>query len=138
MHKLDNILQDWAETLVEQACGALGEVRLPHYTLEREEEIRKRLAKLLQQTLRSLKDEDATPLVSYIERVANERFSAGYDLFEVQTSINILEEVLWKRTLSSMEPDEVAGSLGKLNTIFSLAKDTLAQRYVSLIEGDHS
>jgi hypothetical protein len=50
----------------------------------------------------------------------------------VQTAINVLEEALWKRILSSVGPEDVAHSLGLTNAILSMAKDTLARTYVSL------
>jgi DNA-binding phage protein len=71
-------------------------------------------------------------MIEHAEQIARERHAAGYDLFEVQTAINVIEEALWKRILSSVEPDELAHALGMVNAIFGMSKDVLARTYVSL------
>jgi hypothetical protein len=71
-------------------------------------------------------------MIEHAEHIARERHAAGYDLFEVQTAINVIEEALWKRILSSVEPNELAHALGMVNAIFGMAKDVLARTYVSL------
>jgi len=71
-------------------------------------------------------------MIEHAEQIARERYTSGYDLFEVQTAINVIEESLWKRILSSVEPVELAHALGMVNAIFGMSKDVLARTYVSL------
>ena len=59
-----------------------------------------------------------------------------YDLLEVQTSANVMEEALWRRIPSLVAPAEVPRALGLVSSLFSAAgKDALARTYVSLAAG---
>ena len=69
-------------------------------------------------------------------RVGRERFSAGYDLLEVQTSANVMEETLWRRIPSLVAPAEVPRALGLVSSPFSAGKDSLARTYVALASGE--
>ena len=132
MIKLKALLDEFRETLIEKALDQLNEARLFHYELERDR-TRERLAALFDATLSSLDERRADPVVDHARRIAGERFAAGYDLSEVQTSINILKEVVSARVVASLEPYEVAGALGIVDAIFSLTKDALACAYVDLV-----
>ena len=129
---LVNLLRERADDLVDGAVAELSQARLAHYEAEGIDTTRLRLSKLLAQTLSCLEDHRAEPIVDWANRVGRERFESGYDLFEVQTAINVLEEALWKRILSSVGPENIARSLGLVNAIFGMAKDNLARTYVSL------
>jgi hypothetical protein len=110
----------------------LRQAHLKHYEAESRSTVRERLATLLDLTLQCLSCGRADPMIDYTTRVARERFAGGYDLLEVQTSMNVMEESLWKRILCSMEPVEVAHALGLVSTILGMGKDALARAYVSL------
>ena len=71
-------------------------------------------------------------MVQYTERIARQRYLSGFELFEVQTAFNVLEEVIWKRILSDMEPKDIVEAIGYISTILGAGKDTLARTYVSL------
>jgi hypothetical protein len=128
---LTELLRDKADDLVDGAVAQLHQARLKHYEAEGLQAARARLSTLLAQTLICLEERRAEPIVDWATRVSRERFVAGYDLFEVQTAINVLEEALWKRLLASLGPDNIAHALGLVNAIFGMAKDNLARQYVS-------
>jgi hypothetical protein len=77
-------------------------------------------------------------MLSYAEQVAEERFNAGYDLSEVQTAFNTLEEATWSRVFAELEPAEFAQALGLVSTVLGAAKDALARTYVSLATNAHA
>lgn len=129
---LVDLLQERADDLVDGAVAELHQARLAHYEAEGIDTTRLRLSKLLSRTLSCLEGHRAEPITDWANQVGRERFEAGYDLYEVQTAINVLEEVLWKRILSSVGPENIAHSLGLVNAIFGMAKDNLARTYVSL------
>jgi hypothetical protein len=129
---LTDLIRENADDLVSGAVTELHQARLQHYEEEGIHAARERLTTLLDQTLNCLDARRADPIIDWATRVGHERFAAGYDLFEVQTAINVLEEALWKRILSSVGPQDLARALGLVNAILSMAKDTLARTYVSL------
>ena len=133
--ELARLLRERADDLVAEAVAMLKEARLEHYEAAGLPTVRQRLASLFETTLLCLNAGDADPIIAHTTRVAQERFEAGYDLLEVQTSINVMEEVLWRRILSLVAPAEVARALGLVSTLFGVGKDALARTYVSLAAG---
>ena len=71
-------------------------------------------------------------MFAHADTIARERFSAGYDLWEVQTLFNVLEEVVWNRILKELPPGDFAEAIGLVSTAPGTGKDTLARRYVTL------
>ena len=65
-------------------------------------------------------------------RSREKRYTAGFDLWEVQTAFNVLEEAIWVRVFKSVPPDALAEALGLVSTVLGAGKDTLARKYVSL------
>ena len=76
-------------------------------------------------------------VVSYADVVANERFSAGFDVAEVQLAFNVLETAVWRYVVANQPPEELATTIGLVSTVFGCAKDELARRYVSLAAQRH-
>jgi hypothetical protein len=130
--ELAELLREVADDLVNDVLAQVQQARLAHYEAEGVPAARARLSALLDETLRCLEEGRADPIIEWATRVGRERFSAGYDLFEVQTSINVLEEALWRRVLSSLGPEELAHALGLVNAILGMAKDKIARTYVAL------
>jgi hypothetical protein len=130
--ELASFLRERADQLVSEAKATLRQARLEHYEKDGLAAMRQRLNALLDVTLKCLSTGEADPIVNHTTTIARERFSAGYDLLEVQTSINILEEVLWRRILSSIPPEELAHALGLVSGLLGLGKDALARAYVAL------
>ena len=129
---LARLLERWSDDLARRSSLELHDARLKHYEEVDQEVNRRRLHALLQRTSRSLAVGRADQVVEHARRIAAERFDAGYDLAEVQTSINIVEEALSKRILAALPPGEAAGALCLVNALFHVIKDVLAQTYVAL------
>ena len=130
--ELTEVFQSWEEDLVDEAVTELRHARLQHYIADGDSVTRLRVGTFISRAFECFAIRRADPIIEHAEQIARERFAAGYDLFEVQTAINVIEEALWKRILSSVEPDELAHALGMVNAIFGMSKDVLARTYVSL------
>jgi hypothetical protein len=130
--ELSELFRSWEEDLVNDALTELGHARLRHYMDDGEDMTRERVTRFIDRVLECLEQRRAEPIVEHAERIARERHASGYDLFEVQTALNVIEEALWKRVLASVDPEELAHALGMVNAIFHTAKDILARTYVSL------
>ena len=132
---LSELFRSWEEDLVNEAVTELRHARLQHYIADGEEITRERVARFIDRALECISLHRAEPVIEHAERIARERYASGYDLFEVQTAINVIEEALWKRILSSVGPNELAHALGMVNAIFGMSKDVLARTYVALATG---
>ncbi|MBI5836706.1 MAG: hypothetical protein HZB25_05645 [Candidatus Eisenbacteria bacterium] len=127
------------ELLTQQSGSILAEARelvrrsnLEHYEAAGDEAVRRRLQALFELTARCVADRNLAPMLEHADQVAKERFNAGFDLSEVQTAFNVLEEVIWKRIIPAVPPGELAESLGLVGTVLGAGKDRLAGAYVAL------
>lgn len=124
--------------IVEAADAALARTHTRHYEAAGPDEVHRRLEALFDRLLEALGSRDLGSMLAYAQQVAQERFNAGYDLSEVQTAFNALEEATWSRVFAELEPAQFAEALGLVSTILGAAKDTLARTYVSLATNAHA
>lgn len=108
-----------------------------HYETAGAAETRRRLEALYDQLSRAISSRDLAGIVSFARNLAAERFEAGYDLSEVQSAFNALEEATWSNLCARLEPDQLALALGLVSTVLGAAKDALAREYVSLASRTH-
>jgi hypothetical protein len=130
--EMTDFLREKSDDLLTGAVSDLHRAHLEHYEADGVPVARDRLSALFDRTLVCLETGRAEPLIDWAERISRERHSSGYDLFEVQTAVNVMEEAIWRMILSSVKSDELAHSLGLANTLFSMTKDKLAQEYIKL------
>ena len=71
------------------------------------------------------------------DSAGQERFAAGFDVSEVQHAFNVLESAMWRQVVPAEAPEDLAESVGLLSTVFGIAKDALARRYVTLASKHH-
>jgi hypothetical protein len=124
------------EAILASAAAAIARAEAPHYQTDASESAA-RLALLLDELIRGIAKRDLTPITQYAQRLAEERYSAGYELGEVQTAFNALEEAAWLRVLRCMDATQYAEALGLISTVLGAGKDALARRYVSLAASAH-
>lgn len=129
---LYQLLQDHSSEILQEATEAMVRARAKHYEEAGREHVHQRLKALYVLTMRGVKERNLGPMVAHVENIAHERFASGYDLWEVQTAFNLLEEAVWKRILKDLPAAEYAEALGLVSTVLGVGKDTLARRYVSL------
>ena len=130
--KLHEILVNNQTDIINEAFTSLQRSHLKHYDTSRADENWQRLAKLFDLTLNGIKTKSLVDMVNYSEKVAKERYEAGFDLHEVHTAYNVLEEAFWKCIIKEVESTELAESLGLIGTVLGTGKESLAIAYVSL------
>jgi hypothetical protein len=133
----DDFLSQQRQEILRAAAAALARAQPSHYQSAGPDEVRRRLEALFDRLVETATSHNLQPMISYAQDVAQKRFTAGYDLFEVQTAFNALEEAAWARILSELEPSEYAEKLGLVTTILGTGKDALARTYVSLAAQAH-
>jgi len=129
---LYQFLHDRMNANIAGAEEAIRRAHLRNYEKEGAEHIHQRLKALYVLTVRAVKERNLGPMVAHADTIARERFNAGYDLWEVQTAFNVLEEAIWSCVLKELPPAEYAEALGLVSTVLGTGKDTLARRYVTL------
>lgn len=130
--KLDEILVNNQTDIINEAFTSLQRSHLKHYDTSRADENWQRLAKLFDLTLNGIKTRSLIEMVTYSEKIAKERYESGFDLHEVHTAYNVLEESIWKVIIKEVDQTDLAESLGLIGTILGTGKEALAISYVSL------
>ena len=126
------LLEDNIYDIVEEAFQSMKCVKLKGYDKEGDEKTKEKLRYLYSTLISSIREKNLLPMINYTESIAKDRFSSGYDLYEVQTAINELEEAIWKRIFKEIKPERLAEALGIVSTVLGAGKDALARTYVSL------
>ena len=127
------LLEQRKVDILSQATNALARAHLTHYDEAELEQNKARLQTLYDLMVRCIKDRDLTAMIRYAENLAHERFTAGFDLQEVQTAFNVLEEATWKQIIQDCAPSQLTEALGLISTVHGAGKDALARQYVSLV-----
>jgi hypothetical protein len=120
------------EAIIGAATDALGRTTARHYVAAGADVRQQRHEALLDQVIAALEQRDLRDVIAYAERIAQERFEAGYDLAQVQAAFNALEEATWARVFAVLDPSDYASALGVISAVLGAAKDALARRYVQL------
>ncbi len=131
------LLTQEGDAIVESAATALERSGLRHYAEAGPEAVRERLDQLFALVVASVSTRDLVPMIDHATRVAHERFEAGFDISEVQTAFNVLEEKIWARVIEAMETSDLAEALGLVGTVLGAGRDALACSYVSLATHQH-
>ena len=129
---LITLLEQNQDTIVAEAAEALARARLPSYEASGAEENTARLRRLFELTHQCLAGRDLIPMLDYARQIARERFESGFDLREVQTGFNVLEEVVWKYITAGLAPEDYPQAFGLTSTVLGAGKEALAVEYVSL------
>lgn len=133
----DVLLVAAREPVLDEAYSALQRSQVSHYRLAGEALTRKRLAELFDLVVDAIRTRHLAALNAHVEQVAEDRFDQGYDVSEVQTAFNALEEAMWRRIVTEVSPEELAEAIGLLSTVLGFGKDALTRRYVSLASERH-
>jgi hypothetical protein len=135
---VDVVLRCSADEIVEEAYGELHPSVHPHYHALGESPTRSYLAELCGVVVRGVADREAVHMVEHAERIAEERYHAGFDLSEVQAAFNAVEQAMWRRVTTAEEPGEMLASVGVLSSVLGAGKDALARVYVLLASQRHA
>ncbi len=126
------LLAEERGTIVAAAAAAIARSRVRHYEATGAAVVVDRLETFYGLVVDAAASRDLGDVVAYARALADERFVAGYDLCEVQTALNALEEAAWSRIFARLRPDRVGEPLAVVATVFGAAKDALARQYVEL------
>lgn len=127
------LLENQREEILSDAVGNVRRARLEHYEQAGEQQIRVSLETLYGFVAAAIREKNLGPLLEYMQRIAGERYNGGFDLSEVQTAINVLEESVWIRITRSLPLQEYAEAFGLIGTVLGAGKDMLARSYVALV-----
>jgi hypothetical protein len=130
-------LEGGATEIIDEASAALDRSHLFHYERAGAEEDRRCLQGMFDAVVDGIKDRQLASIARYADAMARDRYSAGFDIGEVQTAFNVLEEAMWRRIVMATPPDQLAEAIGLLSTVLGAGKDALARAYVSLATSKH-
>ena len=134
---LETLLRESEASILDEAFSDLQRSHGHHYEKAGETFTRERLATLFDLVVTAIENRSLTSLSAYADRIATERFDAGFDISEVQMAFNSLEEAMWRRVVAAEPPGELAEAIGLLSTVLGFGKDTVARKYVSLASQRH-
>jgi hypothetical protein len=134
---LDALLVEGESGVLDEAYAALQRSHIAHYEAAGEQFTRQRLADLFRLVVDAIATRNLAEMSEFSEAVAVERFNQGFDIFEVQTAYNALEEAMWRRVVAAGPPAELPEAIGLLSTVLGFGKDALARKYVSLASERH-
>ncbi|HTP30124.1 MAG TPA: hypothetical protein VMK12_31265, partial [Anaeromyxobacteraceae bacterium] len=103
-----------------------------HYERDGEQVTRSRLEALYDKLAEAVCSRDLTELGQYAGHIGLERFKAGFDLSEVQSAFNMIEEAIWRRALERLPPGELPEGLGLVVTALAHGKNALGRAFVSM------
>ncbi len=129
---LIQLFQERSNDIIADAEKALARAHLKNYEAAGPKRVRLRIDTLYEHTVRSIEERNLTPMRAYAEAIARRRFESGFDLSEVQTAFNVVEEAIWLRIMKELPPAQLGGALGLVSTVLGAGKDVLARTYVSL------
>lgn len=133
-----SFLTNERERILAEAEEGLARMHAAHYERAGVDVVQQRLRLLFDELVDAIEQRDIGSMLAYARAVAEERFGAGYDLSEVQTAFNALEEATWRSVLGRLDPSEFAEALGLITTVLGAGKDQLARAYVALAAGVHA
>ncbi len=132
------LLKDEEVPLLEEAREAVARTRMRSYEQSGPAVTAEWLKTLHHLVIQAVGSRHLEGIVDHAREVARERYAAGFELSEVQTVFNVLEEAIWHRILRIIPPDLQAAALGLVSTVLGAGKDTLARTYVSLASSTHA
>ena len=131
-------LRDERQAILDSAVAALKRAHARHYEAEAPAEVYRRLADVYDEVDAAFTKHDLSHIVEFARELARRRYATGYDLSEVQTAFNVLEEAIWLRAFATLSPAQFAPVITRASTILGAAKDALAREYVALATHGHA
>ncbi len=128
---LKELLNSQGQVIIGRALDAMNRAHLAHYRALGDEETRELVASLYEITCATVASREAGPLLAHADRIAGERYDGGFDLLELQTAFNALEESIWKEILARLDPARQAEALGLISTALGIGKDALARGFLA-------
>ena len=96
------VLASAGDRVVGQAVAALERCHQAHYQISSLEERRRYVRNLFELVVQCVREADAGPIIASCQQIAADRFEAGFDIVEIQETLNVLEEVLRRHVADSL------------------------------------
>jgi hypothetical protein len=125
-------LESRQERILASAEAAVGSRGLLHYG-EHEPETKERLRALMHVVIDSCRERRLDAALEYASQLAHVRRSGGVPLAEVQTTINVLEEAIWRTITTDAELVDQTDGLGMVATVLGAIKDRVACGYLEQV-----
>ena len=125
------------DDVLQEASASLERGHLTHYEASGSEASGRRLSDLFDLVVECLAKRTLAPITQYANKVAEERFDAGFNIAEVQTAFNVLEEAIWRVVIARLPTQELLDSAGLIGTVLGAGKDALARTWVALATSQH-
>lgn len=134
---IEQLLADSRSAILDEASAAVKRAHLASY--ERSEvPAAERLAALLEVTTAAIATRKLDGATDHARQIAHQRYQDGFDLAEVQTAVNVLEEAIWRHVLARIAPEGQGQALGLVSTVLGAIKDTLAREYLGAATRTHA
>jgi len=134
--KIEDLLRDDEPAILDEAWSRVA--RLEHYRRDGEDATRRRLEALYRRIVRAVRARDLDDLLAHAERIARERFAAGFGLAEVHDAFSALETAIWHRAAGRLPLEEQAWGLALVTTALAHGKEALGRAFVSLAPSGHA
>ena len=131
--RLFKLLNSKSKEIIDEAAEVLEHKPLKHYKASGAKHNRERLVNLLSLTSECINSKNLVPIVEYAQIIAQERYENKFDLQEIQSVFNLLEEVIWKIITTDMPPEDYPEAFGLVGTVLGAGKEAMAVDYVSLV-----
>ena len=125
MNRLIELLKEKSSEIVVESMEVLKQSDLEHYDAEGIEEF-------CDLALQCLAEKKMIKMTDYVKNTANERLSNDHYIFEIHTTINILEEIIRQKIIKDMQISEYVGAISLISTLLGSVKDVLIHSYISL------
>ena len=125
------------DDVLQEASASLERGHLTHYEASGSEASGRHLSDLFDLVVECLAKRTLAPITQYANNVAGERFNAGFNIAEVQTAFNVLEEAIWRVVIARLPTQELLDSAGLIGTVLGAGKDALARTWVALATSQH-
>lgn len=134
---IEELLAESRSAILDEAAAAVTRAHLASYE-KSEVSAAERLAAMLDVTTSAIATRKLDGATDHARLVAHQRYQDGFDLAEVQTAINVLEEAIWRHVLARIAPLHQGQALGLVSTVLGAIKDTLAREYLSAATRSHA
>lgn len=128
---LPQLLNNTRAENIERALQSLHRNGLLHYPATAKEQNRQRLRALYDVTVQCVTHRTLAPIKNHARSIAQDRFRDGFDLQEVHTAFNVLEEALWHTVTEHLPPQQYPEGFGLVSTVLGAGKQALAVEYVA-------
>ena len=130
--KIDQLLEEKSEVILGRAERGIRTACLKDYRAAGKDEIRRRLVAIYGVVVACIRERDLVPVIEDAKRIARERFTSGFALYEVQAAFNALEEAIWLEIVEDLESRDQQEAFTMVSTALGMGKDAFARAYVSL------